>query len=166
MCHDLSVWNMRLKSPLKSHLLQNLPEHNLPTRGKKLYWNEQHFSMRQKSCRRPFYCSDLEHIYFTTSFPSPSVAVHSEALSGSRKFRSPKMNLNAFLCRFPTVFGKYIRILDQVNKIRRFHSIPFEFQGFENRPQICFLPFRILYSGVLTDCINKGPSVRWTHDEN
>ena len=55
------------------------------------------------------------------------------------------MNLNAFLCRFPTVFGKYIRILDQVSKIRRFHSIPFEFQGFENRPQSCFLPFRILY---------------------
>ena len=32
----------------------------------------------QKSSRLPFYCSDLEHIYFTTSFPSPSVAVHSE----------------------------------------------------------------------------------------
>ena len=55
------------------------------------------------------------------------------------------LNLNAFLCRFPTVFGKYRIILDQVSKIRRFHSIPFEFQGFENRPQICFLPFRILY---------------------
>ena len=68
-----------------------------------------------------------------------------KALFRSHKFRSPKMNLNAFLCRFPTVFGKYIRILDQVSKIRRFHSIPFEFQGFENRPQICFLPFRILY---------------------
>ena len=55
------------------------------------------------------------------------------------------MNLNAFLCRFPTVFGKYIRILDHVSKIRRFHSMLFEFQGFENRPQICFLSFRILY---------------------
>ena len=106
-----------------------------------------HFGMRQKSCRLPFYCSDLEHIYFTTSFPSPPCcgAHRTKALSRSRKFRSPKMNLNAFVCRFPTVFGKYIRILDQVSKIRRFHSITFEFQGFENRPQICFLPFRILY---------------------
>ena len=41
------------------------------------------------------------------------------------------MNSNAFLCGFPTVFGTYIIILDQVSKIRRFHSIPFEFQGFE-----------------------------------
>ena len=59
--------------------------------------------------------------------------------------RSSKINLNAYLYRFPTVFGKYIRILDQVRKIRQFHSIPFEFQGFKNRPQICFLPFHILY---------------------
>ena len=72
-------------------------------------------------------------------------AHQTKALSRSRKFRLPKMNLNAFLCRFPTVFGKYITILDQVSKIRRFHSIPFEFQGFDNRPQISFLPFRILY---------------------
>ena len=42
-------------------------------------------------------------------------------LSRSRKFRSPKMNLNSFLCRFPTVFRKYIRILDQVSQIRQFH---------------------------------------------
>ena len=56
------------------------------------------------------------------------------------------MNSDAFLCHFPTVFGQYIRILDQVSKIRRFHSIPFEFQGFENRPQICFLPFRYTVS--------------------
>ena len=35
-----------------------------------------------------------------------------EVLSRSRKFRSSKMNLNSFLCRFPTVFRKYIRILD------------------------------------------------------
>ena len=35
-------------------------------------------------------------------------AHRTKALSKSRKFRSPKMNLNAFLCRFPTVFGKYI----------------------------------------------------------
>ena len=72
-------------------------------------------------------------------------AHRTKALSRSRKFRSPKMNLNTFLRRFPTVFGKYITILDQVRKIRRFYSIPFEFQGFENRPQICFLIFRILY---------------------
>ena len=115
---------------------------------KKNYWNEQHFGMRQKLCRLPFYWSDVEHIYFTTSFLSPSVAVHSKWKRGC-KFRSPKMNLNAFLCRFLTVFGKYIRILDQVSKIRRFHSIPFEFQGFENRPQICFLPFRILYCKLI-----------------
>ena len=102
---------------------------------------------RVRSCRLPLNCSVLEHVYFTTSFPSPSVAVHSERKRylEAVNFWSPKMYLNAFLCRFPTVFGKYIRILDQVSKIRRFHSIPFEFQGFENRPQICFLPFRILY---------------------
>ena len=114
-------------------------------RRKKLYWNEQHFGKGQKSCRLPFYCSDLEHIYYVISVTICCGAQQTKALSRSRKFRSPKMNLNAFLCRFPTVFGKYIRILDQVSKIRRFHSIPFEFQGFENRPQICFLPFRILY---------------------
>ena len=44
------------------------------------------------------------------------------------------MNLNSFLCRFPTVFCKCIRILDQVSQIRRFHWISFEFQRFENRP--------------------------------
>ena len=104
-------------------------------------------ALRQKSCRLPFYCSDLEHIllYYIISVTICCGAQRTKALSQSRKFWSPKMNLNTFLCRFPTVFGKYIRILDQVSKIRRFHSIPFEFQGFENRPQICFLPFRILY---------------------
>ena len=70
--------------------------------------------------------------------------------------RSSKINLNAYLYRFPTVFGKYIRILDQVRKIRQFHSIPFEFQGFKNRPQICFLPFRILYCKPILE-----PSVSW-----
>ena len=66
-------------------------------------------------------------------------------LSRRRKFRSPKMNLNAFFMPFSYSIWQIHRILDQVSKIRRFHSIPFEFQGFENRPQICFLPFRILY---------------------
>ena len=60
------------------------------------------------------------------------------------------MNLNAFLCRFPTVFGKQVRILDQVSKIRPFHSIPFESEGFENRPQICFLPCPFFYSALRT----------------
>ena len=54
------------------------------------------------------------------------------------------MNLNAFLCGFPTVFGTYIRILDHVSKIRRFHSIPFEFQGFEYRyrGKVCRKPLQ------------------------
>ena len=53
-----------------------------------------------------------------------------------------------FLCRFPTVFGKYIKFMDQVSEIRRFHLSPFEFQELEKRPEICFLLFRILYCNV------------------
>ena len=59
------------------------------------------------------------------------------------------MNLNSFLCRFPTVFCKYIRILDQVSQIRQFHWISFEFQRFQNRPQICFLDiYHRLYNNI------------------
>ena len=76
--------------------------------------------------------SDLAHIYFTLLYYVISVTIcrgaqRTKALSRSRKFWSPKMNLNALVCRFPSVFGNYITILDQVSKIR------------------CFLPFRILY---------------------
>ena len=85
-------------------------------------------------------------------------AHRTKALSRSRKFRSSKMNLNAFLRRFPTVFDKYITILDKVRKIRRFHSIPFEFQGFENRPQICFLPCPFFYSALRASTAFGRPS--------
>ena len=88
-------------------------------------------------------CTKL--LYYIISVTICCSAHRTKVLSRSCKFPSPKMNLNAFLCRFPTAFGKYITILDQVRKIRRFRSISFEFQGFENRPRICFLPFRILY---------------------
>ena len=72
-----------------------------------------------------------------------------EVLSRSRKFRSTTMNLNSFLCRFPTVFRKYIRILDQVSQIREFHWISFEFQRFQYRPKICFLDiYHRLYNNI------------------
>ena len=121
---------------------------NYPAQEKNFIGRSNIFAWGKSRVGFPFIAPiDLAHIYFTPSFPSPSVAVHSERKRylGAVNCGRQKWIWTLFYAVFPLVIGKCIRILDQVSKIRRFHSIPFEFQGFENRPQICFLPSRILH---------------------
>ena len=80
----------------------------------------------------------------------------SAQLSRRRKFRSPKMNLNAFLCCFPTVFGKYITILDQVRKIRYFTEFHLSFRDSKIGPK--FVSSLSVFHTVSRSC---EPSVSW-----
>ena len=66
----------------------------------------------------------LGTIDLATSFPSPSVAVQ---IARKRSLETVNLGrrkwmLNAFLCGFSKAFGKYLKIIDQVSKIKQFHS--------------------------------------------